>query len=169
MKRRHLWMARRLPPGVDALKLETSLIVGLAASLVFHLQFIMRYWSAYNDLYTFSRVSNTRVLNGTLMPAFQEILGTSLYGCFVAALAMIVVAIQLYATYFQGSKSIYTMRRLPDPWEQWRRVLTLPVLAAIGFLLLAFVLRCLDFAIYMLLTPDQCLYPYSWTELLNLL
>lgn len=168
MKRRHHWMARRLPPGVDAPKFETGLMVGLVASLLFHVQFILRYGSAHNDLYTYYQ-GNIKRLNGTMMPAFREILGTSLYGFFVAALAMIVVAIQLYATHFQGSKSIYTMRRLPERRELWRRVLTMPVLAAIGYLLLAFVLRCLDFTIYMLLTPDQCLYPYSWTELLNLL
>lgn len=167
MNRRHQWMARRLPPGVDAPKLETSLLVGLAAALLFHLQFILRYWSARNDLYTYYQ-GHIRRLNGTMMPVFGEILGTSLYGCFVAALAMIVVAIQLYATHFQGSKSIYTMRRLPDRWELWRRVLTIPVLAAAGFLLLAFVLRCLDFTIYILFTPGQCLYPYTWAELLNL-
>lgn len=169
MKRRHKWMARRLPPGVDAPKFETSLIVGVAAALLFHLQFILRYLSARSNLYVYYHGTNLRQLNGTMMPAFGEILASSLYGCFVAALAMIVVAIQFYAGHYQGSKSIYTMRRLPDRWELWRRVLTLPVLAAIGFLLLAFLLRCLDFTIYMLFTPDQCLPPYSWTELINLL
>lgn len=168
MKRRHQWMARRLPLGVDAPRFELNLLVGVIASVLFHLQFILRYASAHNDLYSYYQ-GNIKRLNGTMMPAFHEILGTSLYGCFVAALAMIVVAVQFYATHFQGSKSIYTMRRLPDRRELWRRVLTMPVLAALGFLVLAFVLRCLDFTIYMLLTPDQCLYPYSWTELLNLL
>lgn len=168
MKPRHQWMARRLPPGADAPKFETSLIVGAAAALLFHLQFILRYLSARSNLYTYY-AGDVKRLNGTMMPAFREILGTSLYGCFVAALATIVVAIQLYATYFQGSKSIYTMRRLPDRWEMWRRVLTMPVLAAIGYLLLAYLLRCLDFTIYMLFTPDQCLPPYSWAELINLL
>lgn len=168
MKQRHQWMARRLPLGVDAPKFETSLIVGVAAALLFHLQFILRYVATRADLYTYY-VGGIRRLNGTMMPAFREVLSTSLYGCFVAALAMVVVAIQFYAGHYQGSKSIYTMRRLPDRWELWRRVLTMPVLAALGFLLLAFLLRCLDFTIYMLFTPDQCLPPYSWTELINLL
>ena len=48
-------------------------------------------------------------------------------------------------------------------------MLTIPALAAAGYLLLAFVLRCLDFAIYMLCTPEPCLHPYSWLELLNLM
>lgn len=169
MKRRHVWMARHLPPGVDPSKSEMGLLTGLISALLFHLQFILRYLSARNDLYTYYHGSNIKELNGSMMPPFWEVLGTSLYGCFVAALAMVVVAIQLYSSYYQGSKSIYTMRRLPDRWERWRRVLTIPALAALGYLLLAFVLRCLDFTIYMLCTPEPCLHPYSWLELLNLM
>ena len=122
MKRRHGWMARHLPPGVDPSKSEMGLLTGLISALLFHLQFILRYLSARNDLYTYYHGSNIKRLNGSMMPPFWEVLGTSLYGCFVAALAMVVVAIQLYSSYYQGSKSIYTMRRLPDRWERWRRM-----------------------------------------------
>ena len=49
MKRRHVWMARYLPPGVDPSKSEMGLLTGLISALLFHLQFILRYLSARND------------------------------------------------------------------------------------------------------------------------
>ena len=64
MKRRHVWMARYLPPGVDPSKSEMGLLTGLISALLFHLQFILRYLSARNDLYTYYH-GNIKKLDGT--------------------------------------------------------------------------------------------------------
>ena len=49
------------------------------------------------------------------------------------------------------------MRRLPQRWELLRRCLTVPVLAAVGYLLEAALLLGIDYAIYRLATPAQAL------------
>ena len=85
------------------------------------------------------------------------LLGFSLWGCLLAALAMVALAAWHYGLHFRDSKSIYTMRRLPQRWELAKRCLTVPALAAAAYLTEAAVLLAIDFAIYRLATPAQAL------------
>lgn len=96
------------------------------------------------------------------MPPFSLLLGFSLYGCWVSALAMIPLAGYFWALHTRLSHSIYTMRRLPDPWELARRCFTVPLLAALFFLGLSLVLWLLAFAVYWIVTPDRFLPSSLW-------
>ena len=49
--------------------------------------------------------------------------------------------------------------------ELHRRCLTLPICAAFGCAVCAFVLLLVYFAIYMLMTPQECLQPEQWYKI----
>ena len=70
-----------------------------------------------------------------------------------------------HISYFQDSKSIYTMRRLPSVWELHRRCLTLPVCGMVIGLGTAFVLILLYYNVYIGLTPEICLTPGQWQKI----
>lgn len=65
---------------------------------------------------------------GAVMEDFAQLLDWMLLGFAVTAVCMAALAVWHYASHFQGSRSIYTMRRLPQRWELARRCLTLPLL-----------------------------------------
>ena len=74
-----------------------------------------------------------------------------------------------YASFRQGSKNIYLMKRLPSRWELHRRCILLPALGMVGSLVMGFTLLMIYFAIYMLVTPDRCLPPDQWQKLWSVL
>ncbi|MFR8267820.1 MAG: hypothetical protein ACLVC5_09315, partial [Clostridia bacterium] len=69
-----------------------------------------------------------------------------------------------YGYHFRGSKSIYTMRRLPSKHPLARRCLTVPVLGAAAAALSALLLICLYYLLYIAVTPEQCLVPGQWQK-----
>ncbi len=123
-------------------------------------------------LYLYSQASEDLWYHGTdgvrylkpdaYMPSFFSLLGFSLYGCIIAVLAMIPLAWLFWHSHCVGSKSIYTMRRLPNRWELPRRCFTIPILAGLCYVALAAVLLLLDFSIYWWCTPRQLLPPSAW-------
>ena len=88
-------------------------------------------------------------------------------GYFAAvALAFLLAGIAVLAAYGRrGARSDYTMRRLPQRFERFRRVLTLPVLTCLAMLLLGFLLMLLLFLIYMTRTPARCIPPEQWAKI----
>lgn len=150
------WIEQRIPLGCDAAKEQKGLIWGVVAGFLLNLRFPLMYYSARSRLFPY--INGKRVfLEDAKMEPFGEILGFSLWGCLLAAAAMIFLAVWHYSCHFRGSKSIYTMRRLPQRWELLRRCLTVPVLAAAAYLAEAAVLLGIDYAIYRLATPAQAL------------
>ena len=109
--------------------------------------------------------SNRTLIPGAIMPDFTEILDRSLWGFLVAIIAALALIGVHYACHYQDSKSIYTMRRLPNRWELHRRCLTLPLYFAAVCAVLAALLLVLYFVLYMLATPAQCLTPDQWQKI----
>lgn len=151
---------RYLPVEANPTVLRRGFVALTAFSLVCSLSFFNDYVRILLDVkrtaLTFPYVQ---------LPPFSLILGFSLYGFWVSALAMIPLAGYFWALHTRLSHSIYTMRRLPDRWELARRCLTLPVLAALFFLGLSLALWLLDFAIYWNVTPDRFLPSSLWEAL----
>lgn len=85
---------------------------------------------------------------------FGQMLDRSLTWFFLLAAAMLLFVAHHYAYHYQGSKSIYLMRRLPDGRELHRRCWTLPLLAAAASIGLALVNLAVYFALYMLVLPE---------------
>ena len=162
------FLTKNAPPGADIQNQVNWYFGGLIFIGVWSLGFLFRFSTAYERL--FNRTETSRYLRGdAMMPEFTDLLGGSLRAVFVIVLALLVCIVMNYASFHQGSKSIYLMKRLPDRWELHRRCILLPALGIAGSLIIGFTLLMIYFAIYMLVTPDRCLPPDQWQKLWSVL
>jgi uncharacterized membrane protein YqhA len=90
-------------------------------------------------------------------------------GFLILALCMLALIVYHYAYHYQGSKSIYLMKRLPNRWEMHRRCITLPLLAALICLIAAIAFLLIYFGIYMVFTPKECLTLGQWQKIWSVL
>lgn len=155
---------RHVPPGLDPAQELGWFAGGLGISLLYSLGFLIRYDNEYQSLFVWDGFMKT-LDTSAVMPDFVQILGGSLNGFLILALCMVAVAVYHYSYYYQGSKSIYLMRRLPSRWELPRRCLTLPLLGIITCLCIALLLLLIYYAVYMKFTPQACLAPQQWQKL----
>ena len=156
----------RIPMGMNGEKIWAGLMVGLTAAWMLSWSFFARYWNAYDVLFANRR--GTKVLRqGAVMAPFHEVLGGALTGFGLFALCMPALAVWNYFYHYQGSRSIYLMRRLPDRWELPRRCIAQPALALALCAVTAVVTLLLYFAFYWLVTPKECLQSGQWGMLLN--
>lgn len=159
-------LKRWLPPGVDWGMERGWLILAFIAAFLYSLLAVGRIFSAADRLYRWQ--GGVRyLLQEERMEDYVVVLDDGLKGFLLVAVAMIALAVYHYAYHFQGSRSIYLMRRLPNRWELWRRCLTVPVTAALAALAAAGVLLGLYYLIYLSITPPECLVPGQWTRLWN--
>lgn len=155
-----------LPLGISPRQAPRVLISGLTAGVLVNCIYLLRYASAYDELFRWVR--GKRVYIGGVVPTFRQLLDRGLYGCWMAMLAMAPLAWYYWRSHYWGSKSIYTMRRLPDGSQLRRRCLTVPLLGAAVFFLEAMILWQLDFLIYWFVTPETSLPSVHWTALWSL-
>lgn len=151
---------RYLPLGVDWDVIRNVL---LKKALMFALV-----WSAKAPIATWISWSNMFAYTDNQLVIYKEmadivwVMQGSLYGILLLAAAMPFLALYFYSLHFQGSKSIYTMRRLPKRGELLRRCITVPLLMmAVCFALIP-VLRIVYYGIYVLATPRGHLLPGQW-------
>lgn len=156
---------RLAPPGFPLVTEQALFWIGMALAACYSLLFFPRFSDALNTLYIDYGGGNTALNPSAVMPDFKEVLGSSLYGFPTVACSMTFFVLLHYTSFSQGSKSIYLMRRLPDPWELHKRCLTLPLLGAVTALVLGFLVLLLYFGIYEMTTPDPCLTPDQWAKL----
>ena len=157
--------SRHVPPGYDFKPEQTLLFSGIGLSILYSLftygnhlsnQLALLYWVE----------GSVRVLReGAVMPDFVEILDGTLTGYFLFSWCFAAQIVAHYVYHYRESKSIYTMRRLPKRWELHRRCLTVPLVAIVTYLSLAFVTLLICYAVYMNVTPDVCLTPGQWQKI----
>lgn len=158
-------LSRHAPPGLDLAPELRVFTAGMALSALFSLLFYaVRYSDRLEQLYWKNGAERT-LIPGAVMPDFAEVLGQALIGFLIVAVCMAAFAAVHYSCHYQKSKSIYTMRRLPNRWELHRRCLTLPLAGLAASLLAAFLLLLVYYAAYMLITPDTCLTPDQWRKI----
>lgn len=158
--------SRYVPLGIDSKQVRTMLLLALAAGVAVSLGFLFRYSQAKEALYEYEPITRQRILiAGAVMPDFVQLLRGSFWGLAAVAACMPAVALGFYLCHYQGGRSIYTMRRLPDRWELWRRCLALPLLTMASCLILAALFTLLYLELYLLATPDVCLTPDQWQKL----
>ncbi len=159
---------RNAPLGMDIMREVRWFVTSAIAGAVFSMGFFFKLGSRIEELYYFS--GSKKVLDASrVMPDFTEVLGSSLIVFFIMALCSIGVAVYCYAYHYQGSKSIYLMRRLPSRWELHRRCLTLPAVAVAFCLAAALALMLIFFSVYMAATPPACLSPGQWHKIFSLI
>lgn len=155
MKRKLSWQSL-LPLGMDPRKIRKDLLLAWGVGVGWSTRFLIRYAGARGELFEWN--GRSKVLReGARMLPFDELLGGSFILLVTAMLLSILLAWGFYAWHYQDSRSIYTMKRLPNPWELWRRVLTVPAAAAAVYGLTIPVLTGLYYLIYLWLTPAACL------------
>ena len=156
-------LERYLPLGMEKTPVIRWLWGGALLGLVFQIVFHNHYFCATPTLYVWN--TQQQILSGAETAPLASQLGYSLYGCVIGMLSMIPLAVYFWSFHYQGSKGIYTMRRLPRRWELIVRCLSIPALGVLLYALELLVLLLLNFAIYWLCTPEQCLPPFSWAAL----
>ena len=162
------FLTKNAPPGAEILEQTNRYFGQLIFAVLWSLGFLFRYSSARSNLYY--TTSHGRYLqSGAMMPEFGDLLGRAFLVVRVMLLILVVCIALNYYSFHQGSKSIYLMRRLPDPMELHRRCILLPVLGMAGCLLLRGVLIFVYFAVYMLATPEGCLPPDQWQKFWSVL
>ena len=167
MNKLHSWVTRHSPPGMELTFERRFTRVGFWVSLLYNLCFFVDYFHARSALYI--RENGKRILlTDKTMPDFAELLGSYLWGFAILAVCMSGFVILRYAYYHQGSKSIYLMRRLPHRSERHRRAWLIPLCVVALCVLSALCLLLFEFAIYMLLTPDECRTAGQWEKIWRL-
>ncbi|MBR3769648.1 MAG: hypothetical protein IKL06_03855 [Lachnospiraceae bacterium] len=149
------------PPGIEFTKQMTICLTGISAAFGWSWSFLVKYLTARGELFE-RTMTGLVVRDGAMMQDFWNLVHEdmdSLDGFLVFYLVMIGLMVYHYLYYYQGSKSIYLMQRLPDRWEIHRRNVTLPLVAIVLGVLTEIVVLLLYYAIYMMCTPAQCL-PY---------
>lgn len=148
---------RYVPLGICGKQVRTSLLSALsAAAALCLLTFLGHYTTARRSLYQWA--DGTReLIPGAVMPDFMLILQGSFVCLAMLAACMPALALIFYLFHYHGARSIYTMRRLPNRWELWRRCLALPLFTVAACLAAAILLGLLCRGIYLWATPDICL------------
>ena len=87
------------------------------------------------------------------MASIVWVMRGSLYGLLLLAAAMPLLVLYFYSLHYRGSKSIYTMRRLPRRGELLRRCIKVPLWTMVQCMVALPVLRIVYFLFYELITP----------------
>ena len=151
MKKRNLkinW-EEHTPPGFDWRTERGMFIAALAISCLWSLGFLSRFSDAVH------------YVGDEPAPYFYEVMDKA-FLCFPIAIIFMLGSIAMnYAHYHSGSKSIYLMRRLPDPCERHRRCITVPLWSAAITLAAAIALFFIYYGIYMAWITKHGYHPYA--------
>lgn len=149
-------LIKNLPPGTDIKQILATGILLLVQLLIFSIKFLFNYSSAVKVLYVYNH--GARVLDPErTIRDFSLLTGRCFVGIWILLAVCIVMAVDNYLSFYKGSKSIYLMKRLPQPTELYRRCLAMPLLIFAAGLVLTGLLIGLYALIYIYATPPQCL------------
>lgn len=133
--------------------------VWLIGSIICSFSFFYRYYLAYQKLFIYQPVTQKWALkDGVFMEKFSVLSDGIFQGFFLGFLFLGVLAFWHYWYYYQESKSIYLIRRLPDRWYCLKSCIYIPVIVGILFLVWIVVLNFLYFRFYIWVTPEQCIW-----------
>ncbi len=146
-----------VPLGISITFELKNMAIALVQAILFSSRFLFGYWSDRGDLYYITIDGNLVLREGAVMTSFEQLIRGCFSGFWVCGPLLIILTIWHYMYHYQGSKSIWLMRRLPKRTELHRRCLALPLLGAIACVLVALILYVIYYQIYMLCTPAECL------------
>lgn len=147
---------RYAPLGLAGRRVRQWLCWLLTIGGVGSLQFLSRYAAARNQLYRYTGRKAVLIPNSKI-EGFRTLLGGSFLPMAAVLPAILGIAVYLYLYHCQGSRSIYTMRRLPSRRELVRRCLALPGGALLAAAVLTAVLTGVYYLIWRFCTPAVCL------------
>ncbi len=152
-------LSRLLPPNMDAGQVKGWIIALLTiTALLCAILFLGRYPEDYRGLFWHWGTKHQMIMPGAIMPRFSRYAMLTVYVTGGALLLTLASAALLYSSYYQGSRSIYLMRRLPDGRGLLRRQVWSVPLRVMGLLLLlCAVLLAASWLVWRFVTPAQCL------------
>lgn len=158
-----MFHVKHFPPGMNVEGEKFFFGFGMCAAFFYSWSFIWRYLEARMRLSEISRLQRfPKVIYQGTIEHFSVLLGNALIGFWFVAIGMMGFAIIHYAYFWQGSKSIYVMKRLPNKMELYKRVWTLPLISLLLCAVTALVLLFIYYGVYVLATPKQCLPLNLW-------
>ncbi|MBQ3136196.1 MAG: hypothetical protein IJB74_01805 [Clostridia bacterium] len=127
--------------------------------------YFISYYSAYNNMFHDYGDKMVLIENITMVD-FCNIIADGTFDVFKVAIFIFLAMIGVnYGYHYRDSKSIYTMRRLPNKYELHIRCIALPLTAIIISIILSFALLMVFYCHYMTVTPDELLLPAQWEKL----
>lgn len=155
------------PPGINLTSELQGYLIGVISALLYSLTtFFIRFANALDNLYGKTSARTRVLLDDAVMPYYAELLENSLNGFIFLAICSLVVILYHYFYFSQnGSRALYTMKRLPDKTLLAKYCLTLPIIMAVTSLVIAFIVLLLYFGIYMLLTPNEYIRAGQWARI----
>lgn len=145
------------PVGIS-MKMELKRgLTGLFLAVLYSFSFLLKYMDARSYLFEWSSRAEKVIIRDAKIKGFYELLEGSFDGFLVFIVIMAGLIIYHYAYHYQGSKSIYLMRRLLDPLELHRRCLVFPIVSVVTAVITALILWVFYYGIYLFFTPQQCL------------
>lgn len=158
---RRRWWENHLPPGISVQRERKRLWIFWAVSLLYSLIFFLRLYLSVNRLYD-TCYGQKRLISGAVMDRFTDVMGSSLILFLITIVCHLFLAGFYYLSFYQGSRSIYTMRRLPDRWELHRRCWTFPLISALTTWAIAMACLMIFLWIYGMVVPEGVPVPDPW-------
>ena len=163
-RRKKTDLTRLAPPGMPYTSEVALFLIGLFIAFLYSWLFFDRLVSAVEGLYL--TTPQGAVLNAdAVMPDFAELIRGTLNGFLLLLPFTLLPALRHFLYFYQDSRSIYLMRRLPSRMELPRRCLSLSLAMMFLSLFTAVLLLMLYFGIYFLATPKPCLTSGQWLRL----
>ncbi len=167
MRQNRTELTHYTPPGIDPLFELKFFLCGIICAALYSLfGFLIRLFAALHLLYDYE---TRELIRGAVMTDYYLLIESLFIGFTIVAICMLALIIYHYAYHTHLSRSIYLMKRLPNPFELHRRCISLPLLTAFMCALCVVVLIVLYFLFYLIVTPKECLSPDQIQKLLNLI
>ncbi len=151
-------ISKLFPPGYEW-RGECIRIAGLyGLAFLYSLFYFGTLREQYDSLFYYDGKSLQKVLRpGAKMMPYDQVLGNHLMGFVLLMAFMLTVGVMHYLYYYQGSRSILLVRRLPNKNFLWMTCGTGTVLAIAALALTYASLYLLYYGIYLWVTPAECL------------
>ena len=152
-------LSRLLPPNMDAAQVKGWIIALLTiTTLMCGILLLCSYPEDYRELFLRWGTEYQTLRPGAIIPEFDRYAIRTVYVIGGALLLTLASTALLYSSYYQGSRSIYLMRRLPDGRRILRRqIWSVPLRVMVLLLLLGMVMLAASWLVWRFVTPEQCL------------
>lgn len=157
-------ISRYAPLGMD-MEFERKFFKwGILLSGLYSLKFVLAYQEARRHLYDgWDSYGPIGELHSEIcISPFFELVDSCFTGYLILAVCMVLFSIYHYLYHYQGSKSIYLMRRLPNGWELHIRCLAVPIFGVCACFITTILLIGIYYLVYILFTPKQCILSNQW-------
>lgn len=154
-----VWLRRRfMPLGINLERTNFFFGVCILIGIAEHLLFFGRYLMQLDVIK--ESIKGVTIDSSVRMPYFWDLQENAYYGYIAAILLMIFLqAYWNYEYYNKETKSVYVMKRLPNRKEYPRTIWVTPVIQALFIAMIMVLHTAVDFAVYVLGTPEIALQP----------